>query len=312
VISIPSDRLIIQEVLPRDGLQMEPRWLPTDQKVTLIDRLSAAGFSRIEAGSFVSPKAIPMLRDSDEVFSRIRRRQGCIYVALAPNLQGAQRAIQARADELNLVVSASETHNVANMRMNCEASFGGFAAIRERLDRAGVSLNGTIATAFGCPFEGDQPASRVLSFIERYRELGMTGITLADTTGMANPRQVAELVRDALQLVGPEALTLHFHNTRGMGLANVLAAYVSGARRFDASLGGLGGCPFAPGATGNICTEDLVHMCQEMRIETDIDLDVSLSISRELPKLLGHETPGQVAKAGRTRDLHPVAAPSAA
>ncbi|NGZ84636.1 hydroxymethylglutaryl-CoA lyase [Duganella aceris] len=304
-----SGRLIVQEVSPRDGLQIEPVWVPTDDKVKLIDGLSGAGFTRIEAGSFVSPKAIPALRDGAEVFSRIRRAPGVIYVALIPNLKGAQRALDAQADELNLVLSASHAHNRANMGMTVEDSLAAFDSIVAlAADRSDVSLNGTVATAFGCPFQGSIDEDRVLSLVERYLALGITGITLADTTGMANPRQVARLVGKVLERVSPQALTLHFHNTRGLGLANVLAAYDVGARRFDAALGGLGGCPFAPGASGNICTEDLVNMCDEMGIETGIDLPLLIELSRGLPQLLGHETAGQVAKAGRNCDLHPIPA----
>ena len=169
-----------------------------------------------------------------------------------------------------------------------------------------MDLNGTISTAFGCPFEGDQPPPRVLHLIQRYLDLGVDGITLADTTGMANPRQVRALTEAALKLIPANSLTLHFHNTRGMGLANVLAGHQAGARRFDSSLGGLGGCPFAPGATGNICTEDVVNMAQDMGLETGIDLQRLIQLARTLPALLGHEVPGQVMKAGRARDLHPL------
>lgn len=300
-----SQRLIVQEVSPRDGLQIEPTWVDTADKIALIDQLSLAGFSRIEAGSFVSPKAIPALRDGDEVFRGIRREPGVTYVALIPNLRGAQRAIEAGADELNLVMSASQTHNRANMRMGCEQSLAAFAEVVALASGTGLSLNGSIATTFGCPFEGRIDEDRVLEIVDDYLALGMHGISLADTTGMANPRQVFALVQRVLARVPATALTLHFHNTRGLGLSNVLAAYEAGARRFDASLGGLGGCPFAPGASGNICTEDLVNMCDEMGIETGIDLAHLLTLSRRLPALLGHEMPGQVAKAGRNRDLHP-------
>lgn len=299
------DPIIIQEVAPRDGLQIEPTWVETDDKVALIDALSKRGFTRIEAGSFVSPKAIPALRDGDEVFRRIAREPGIVYVALVPNVKGAERALEARADELNLVMSASETHNRANMRMSCDSSLAGFGAIMELTRGATVSLNATVATAFGCPFEGAIAEDRVVSIIDAYLALGVDGITLADTTGMANPRQVHRLVKRALARTGAGALTLHFHNTRGLGLANVLAAYEAGARRFDASLGGLGGCPFAPGASGNICTEDLVNLCEEIGIAHGIDLDGLITLSRGLPALLGHDVPGQVAKAGRNRDLHP-------
>jgi hydroxymethylglutaryl-CoA lyase len=303
-----SDPLIVQEVAPRDGLQIEPTWVATEDKIALIDGLSVAGFSRIEAGSFVSPKAIPALRDGEQVFQGIRRNPGTVYVALVPNLIGAQRALHAGADELNMVMSASQTHNRANMRMSCEASLAGFADIVAGTACTTVTLNATVATAFGCPFEGEIDADRVLAIVDRYLNLGIGAITLADTTGMANPRQVAHLVRQVLSRVPAASLTLHFHNTRGLGLVNVLAAYEAGARRFDAALGGLGGCPFAPGASGNICTEDLVNLCEEVGIATGIDLPRLIAMSRRLPALLGHEVPGQLAKAGRNCDLHPIPA----
>ncbi|HVW51262.1 MAG TPA: hydroxymethylglutaryl-CoA lyase [Trinickia sp.] len=301
-----DEPLIVQEVAPRDGLQIEPTWVETRDKVALIDRLSKAGFSRIEAGSFVSPKAIPALRDGEAVFRQITRRPGVIYVALVPNLKGAERALAACADELNLVMSASETHNRANMRMSCSASRDGFADIVRCVAGSRVGLNATVATAFGCPFEGPIDENRVIGIVAAYQEMGIPNVTLADTTGMANPRQVARLVSRVLERLSADSLTLHFHNTRGLGLANVLAAYDAGARRFDAALGGLGGCPFAPGASGNICTEDLINLCDEMGIPTGIDLQQLIALSRELPELLGHDVPGQVAKAGRNCDLHPV------
>ena len=267
-----SQTLIVQEVSPRDGLQIEPTWVETADKIALINQLSLAGFSRIEAGSFVSPKAIAALRDGEQVFQGIIRQPGVIYVALIPNLKGAQRALEARADELNLVMSASQTHNLANMRMSCERSLAAFGDVVEFVSGSSVRLNASIATTFGCPFEGKIDEDRVLQIVDAYLDLGMQGITLADTTGMANPRQVDRLVRRVLQRLPATDLTLHFHNTRGLGLCNVLAAYEAGACRFDAALGGLGGCPFAPGASGNICTEDLVNLCDEMGIHTGIDL----------------------------------------
>jgi len=297
-------RLIVQEVCLRDGLQIEPVFVPTAEKIRLGDAFSALGFERIEVSSFVSPKAVPALADAAEVFAGLQRASGTVYVALVPNLKGAERALAAGADELNLVMSAGQTHNLANMRMTAEESFAGFAQIAA-LPRGKTVLNGTVATAFGCPFDGDQPVPKVLDLVRRYLDLGCTGITLADTTGMANPRQVAALVEQALKLVAADALTLHFHNTRGLGLANVIAAFDAGAQRFDAALGGLGGCPFAPGASGNICTEDLVAMCEEMGIATGLDLPALITLSRGLPALVGHDTAGQVAKAGRVRDLHP-------
>ena len=302
-----SNRLLIQEVAPRDGLQIEPAFVDTAEKIRLVDALAVCGFSRIEVSSFVSPKAVPALRDAAAVFAGIRRRPGIVYVALVPNPKGAERAIEAGADEINLVMSASETHNRANMGMTHEASLAGFARVVEMVGGR-HSINATVATAFGCPFEGVQSEGKVEAIVGRYLALGVDGITLADTTGMANPTQVERLVRRALSHIPSERLSLHFHNTRGLGLANVLAAWRAGARRFDAALGGLGGCPFAPGATGNICTEDLASMCHEMGIATGLDLDGLIALSRRLPDLVGHAVTGQVAKAGRPSELHPVPA----
>jgi hydroxymethylglutaryl-CoA lyase len=301
----PPD-IVIQEVAPRDGLQIEPNWIETSDKIQLIDSLSAIGFRRIEVSSFVSPKAVPSLRDAAEVFARIARRAGTIYVALIPNLTGAELALAARADELNFVMSASETHHRANMNMTQEHSLAALAEIVQSAHASGTPVNATVATAFGCPFEGVQPFRKVLDIVRRYLDLGADGITLADTTGMANPNQVCQLVAEVLLLVPADRLTLHFHNTRGLGLVNVLAAYDTGARRFDAALGGLGGCPFAPGATGNVCTEDLVNLCHEIGLKTGLGLDGLIDLSRRLPGLVGHDVPGQVAKAGRSLDLHPI------
>jgi hydroxymethylglutaryl-CoA lyase len=203
-------------------------------------------------------------------------------------------------------MSASETHNAANMGMSCEQSLQGFKDIAAEV--RGMRLHGTVATAFGCPFEGRQKPDRVIGFVERYLKLGFKGVTLADTTGMANPQQVFDLVVRVMQEFPRIELTLHFHNTRGAGLANVVNALHAGANRFDASLGGIGGCPFAPGATGNICTEDLVHMLDGMGLDTGVDLPALLAASRQLPGILGHDTPGQVLKAGRSCDLHAIPA----
>ena len=300
-----SDRVFIHEVAPRDGLQIEPVFVPTDDKVAWIDRLSETGMAKIEITSFVSPKAVPALADGEEVARRIRRRPGTRYAALIPNLRGAERAAGTGLDEVNVVISASETHNRANLRMSREDSFRGLRDIAAALDGSGVELTSSVATAFGCPFEGPQERAKVLDQVDRLLGSGCTAVTLADTTGMANPHQVAEMVGAALARFPGLVLTLHFHNTRGVGLANILAAYQAGARRFDAALGGLGGCPFAPGATGNVCTEDVVSMLTEMGVETGVDLDRLIAISRNLPRLVGHEVPGQIVKAGRPGDLHP-------
>lgn len=294
-----NSRVHIYEVVARDGFQNEPRFVPTNDKVALIDALSRTGVAKIEATAFVSPKAVPNMRDAAEVMSAIKRSPDVIYSALAPNLRGAADAVAAGAQEVNVVVSASETHNKANVRLTCEESLAAIADVVAACSRTSTPVNVGIATTFGCPFEGRTPPERVLDFVQRCVRAGVSGVTLADTIGVANPAQVEDLVARVLPLLDGVALTLHFHNTRGMGLANAFAAYRAGARRFDASLGGIGGCPFAPGATGNVCTEDMVHMFEEMGVETGVDLDAVIALSKTLPPLLGHETFGYMVKAGR-------------
>ncbi|ROZ77479.1 hydroxymethylglutaryl-CoA lyase [Ramlibacter sp. WS9] len=297
-------RIHFNEVVTRDGFQMEPRFVPTDDKVALVDALSECGYAKIEVTSFTSPKAIPMLRDAEEVMGRIRRVAGVEYTVLVPNLRGAERAMESRADELNLVMSTSETHNRANLRMTREQSFNGLAEVIRAVEGR-VAVNVSLSTCFGCPMEGEVPQAEVLRWASRFAELGVRGLTICDTTGMAHPAQVARMV-DALQAAfAALQLTLHFHNTRGMGLANVLAALQGGITRFDGSLGGLGGCPYAPGASGNIASEDAIHMLDAMGYDTGMDIEGLLDVARHLPQVVGHEVPGQVAKAGRITDLHP-------
>jgi hydroxymethylglutaryl-CoA lyase len=303
-----SQRIFIHDVVARDGFQIEPSWIPTEQKIEIIDLLSQTGVAKIEATSFVSPKAVPNLRDAAEVMAGIRRNPGVTYVALVPNVRGAERALAAKVDEIVLVVSASETHNRANVRRSVAESFAGFGEVFDVLrgsDVGAVGAVGAIATAFGCPFEGVVSEAKVIDCVARYVDLGVRGVTFGDTTGMANPGQVERLVPAVAQRFPDLELTLHFHNTRGMGLANVLAGIAAGVERFEGCLGGLGGCPFAPGATGNVCTEDVVHMLQCMGHDTGVDLDRLLAASRRLGEIVGHELPGQVVKAGKSSDLHP-------
>lgn len=295
----------IFEVVARDGLQNEPRFVSTNDKIGLLNSLSRVGVAKIEATAFVSPKAVPNMRDAAQVMASIKRSPDVIYSALAPNLRGAADAINAGAQEVNIVLSASESHNMANVRLTCERSLASVAEIVTTCSQSGTPVNLSIATSFGCPFEGLTPPERVLDFVRRGVRAGVAGITLADTIGVANPAQVEELVAAALRQLDGVPLTLHFHNTRGMGLANAFAAYRAGARYFDASLGGIGGCPFAPGATGNVCTEDMVHMFQEMGVETGVDFDALLAIAKTLPSLLGHDSFGYLARAGRMQPLGP-------
>ncbi|MBV0934297.1 hydroxymethylglutaryl-CoA lyase [Marinobacterium weihaiense] len=296
----------VNEVVTRDGFQSEPAFVPTETKIELINALARLGLSKVEVTSFVSPRAVPNLRDAEEVMRGITRDTDTTWVALVPNEKGCARALELAVDEINLVMSVSESHNLANMRMTCDQSLQQFARIAEMSAGTPMRLNGSLATAFGCPFEGAQATERVLGFIDAYLERGLHSITLADTTGMAVPNQVYDLCQ-AVRARWPELdVTLHFHNTRGLGLSNVLAALAAGMDQFDASLGGLGGCPFAPGATGNICTEDLVHMLHEMGLNTGVSLDGLLQQSQRLSEIVAHDLPGQIGKAGprgRTRPL---------
>ncbi|AVS91471.1 hydroxymethylglutaryl-CoA lyase [Paracidovorax avenae] len=301
-------RIHMQEVGTRDGLQMEQAFVPTEDKIALVDALSDAGLAKIEVTAFVSPAAIPALRDAEIVMREIVRRPGVAYAALVPNVRGAERAIEARTDELNLVMSASETHNLANLRMTRAQSFASLAQVVATAQGAGVAVNVSLSCVFGCPMEGDVAEAEVFGWVQRFADLGVGGITLCDTTGMAYPAQVAALVAAARARWPGMVFTLHFHNTRGMGLANVLAAIDAGADRFDASLGGLGGCPYAPGASGNVCSEEVVHALELMGYDTGVDLPALLAAARRLPALIGHDIPGQLAKAGRRLDLHPVPA----
>lgn len=301
-------RIYMQEVGTRDGLQVEAAFVPTEDKIALVDALSEAGVAKIEVSAFVSPQAIPALRDAERVLREIRRQSGVVYTALVPNVRGAERAIDARTDELNLVMSASESHNLSNLRMTREQSFAALSEVAALARGAGVPVNISLSCSFGCPMEGDVPEAVVLGWVERFVALGARGVTLCDTTGMAHPGLVSALTQAVRQRWPATELTLHFHNTRGMGLANVLAAIDAGADRFDASLGGLGGCPYAPGATGNVCSEEIVHALELMGYDTGVDLARLLAASKRLPALIGHDIPSQIVKAGRRLDLHPVPA----
>ncbi|RAI35042.1 hydroxymethylglutaryl-CoA lyase [Rhodoplanes serenus] len=297
-------RVFINEVATRDGLQNEKTFVPTPRKIALVDALSRTGVAKIEVTSFVSPKAIPNLRDATEVMAGITRQPGVVYTTLVPNNRGALRAIEAKVDEINLVMSIGEKHNLANMRMTCDESLAGFRDVMGTMAGSGIRVTGSIATAFGCPFEGEQPLDRVLWATETYLNLGMVGVTLCDTVGMAHPRQVGRFCRAVRDRFPGVPFTVHFHDTRGMGLANVMAALDAGIDSFDTSLGGIGGCPYAPGATGNISTEDTVHMLEACGVATGVDLDAILPLARGLTTLLGRQVGGQVARSGKRTDLH--------
>jgi hydroxymethylglutaryl-CoA lyase len=285
----------IREVAPRDGLQNE-ELIPADAKVRLIDALSGTGVRRIEAVSFVHPKAIPQMADADEVWARAWHNPEIRYSALIPNTRGAERAIRAGFREIEVVVSASDTHNRRNLNRSTEESLADIAGLIPLIHDAGATVEVIVATSFGCPFEGDIAPDRVASIVDRVRADGADRIAFGDTTGMATPRRVKEL----LSAVRPDLL--HFHNTRGTGLANVLTALELGITEFDASVGGIGGCPYAPGASGNIATEEVVHMLEDMGISTGIDLDALIEVAELAEKLLGRTLPSGVLRAGpRTR-----------
>lgn len=306
-----KQRIYINDVAVRDGFQIEKNVIATETKVALIDALSATGIAKIETTSFVHPKLVPNMADAVDVLASIQRAKGVTYSVLVPNVKGMERAIEThltrgRIDEINVFMSASETHNRANVNRGCDESFADFAVMIKMAKDAGIRMNGTVSTSFGCPFEGHVPEERVLGFARRYLGLGFDGVTLADTTGMANPAQVERLARAAVVQCKGAELTLHFHNTRSMGLANVVAGIRAGIFSYDGSLAGLGGCPFAPGATGNICTEDMVNMLEDMDYDTGVDLDLLLAAAVKMPAIVGHEVPGQVMRAGKTMHLHPV------
>lgn len=298
-------RVEIIEVGPRDGFQILPNFIATSDKIRVIELLMGAGIRRIEITSFVHPKAVPQMRDAAEVAGGIRRDGGQCF-AMTPNLKGAERAIEAGVDMLNLVVSASESHNRSNVRRSVDESLSGFPVVLELAAQAGIPVRASVATAFGCPFEGDVPIERVLYVGRRLVDMGCVELNLCDTTGMANPMQVARVARRVLREFDGIGIAMHFHNTRGAGAANLLAAMQNGVTSFEASVGGLGGCPFAPGATGNVCTEDMVHMLHEMGVDTGIDLPALLAAVRDAERILDMTFPGQVIKAGCSCDLHVV------
>ncbi|MDP2726790.1 MAG: hydroxymethylglutaryl-CoA lyase [Dehalococcoidia bacterium] len=297
------DRVTICEVGPRDGLQNIPQFIPTDKKIALINVLSEASVPYMEVASFVHPKLVPQMADASEVVSGITRRPGTRYLALVPNAKGAQRALQYGLDGWGVFISSTETHNRLNVNASIAETIEGFKEVVRIAREANVLVYCAISMSFGCPYEGDVPPERVVSIAGRLLDIGIERIILGDTTGMGNPRQVEELTGKLLVAYSGMSLGLHFHDTRGAGLANVLAGLQAGATWFEGSVGGLGGCPFAHGATGNTSTEDMVHMLHEMGVETGVDLDKLLACARLAQETVGGELPGHVLKAGKRSDL---------
>ena len=300
------ERVTICEVGTRDGFQIEPDFIATEQKVEVVDLLSAAGLPRIEVTSFVHPKAVPQLRDAEEVMARITRRPGTRYAALVPNGKGAVRAIDAGVDAIHTVLSASESHNLANVNMTIAESLDRLGSVLQVAARAKTPVGCGISTSFGCPFEGDVPLGQLERVVGRLVEMGARAVGLADTTGMANPRHVSRVFEHLVPRFPGVDWTLHTHDTRAMAIPNILAAMEHGVTNFDASIGGLGGCPFAPGASGNVCSEDLVHCLHAMGVQTGIDFDRLLAVSRRVQEIVGRALPGQLVKAGPSTRRYPV------
>lgn len=299
LLNIRNKKVQFTDVTGRDGFQMEKEWIPTEQKIAIINRIIKAGVKRIEVTSFVSPKAVPQLKDAREVVAGIERGNAILAV-LVPNKKGAEIAATNEIDEINAVISVSETHNLKNVRKTVEQSIEEIREINEIAKNNGKRLNVGLATTFGCPFEGIYTVLKVEKIIRRLSEFNIDSFGLSDTTGMANPKQVYDFVTHLSAIFPEEAFTLHLHNTRGMGLANVLAGVEAGIVKFDAALGGIGGCPFAPGATGNVCLEDAVHMLEQMGIKTDINFDLLIDAAKHVESVLGYTVPGQLIKSGQS------------
>jgi hydroxymethylglutaryl-CoA lyase len=295
-----AERVLIREVGPRDGFQNEPEVIPTADKVRLVEMLARTGVPRLEVTSFVRPDVIPQLSDGPKVLREAQIPDEVSVTVLIPNEKGLDNALplRDRFDEVNLFLSASESHNRANVNRSIEDSLTGLERVVSRARMEGLRCEGVISVAFGCPYEGEVPRERVFGIAERLIAAGCEEIAFGDTTGMANPRQVREFFDAALSRLSDVELTAHFHNTRGQGLANVLAALESGVRSFESSFGELGGCPVPKGATGNIATEDLVSMLHEMGYETGIDLDRLLEASRAVRDVLGRPLTSHLLTAG--------------
>jgi hydroxymethylglutaryl-CoA lyase len=290
----------IREVGPRDGFQNEPEVIPTEEKVRLIGMLAGSGLRRIEVTSFVRADVIPQLADAEQVLEQVERPEGVAFSVLIPNERGLERALahRDRFDEVSVFLSASETHNQKNVNRSIEESLSGLERTLATARDAGLRCEGVISVSFGCPYEGEVPPDRVFGIAERLAAAGCEEVGFGDTTGMANPRQVGEFFAQARErLPGPE-LTAHFHNTRGQGLANVLAALQAGVTSFESSFGELGGCPVPPGSTGNVSTEDVVSMLNEMGVETGVDLPALIEASRAAQEVLGRPLGAHVLRAG--------------
>jgi hydroxymethylglutaryl-CoA lyase len=296
-------KVTLCEVGLRDGLQNEKTIPSVEQKLRLLDAVVASGVKIVEVGAFVHPKAVPQMADTDALCSAMKKQDGVEYRALTPNLKGVQRAFDAGLSKAKLTVSASEAHCLANFNSSPVKMVEGFADCVEFAAKNGMSLSGAISTSFGCPFQGRVPVQQVENVVESFVKLGITELSLSDTTGMANPRQVYELGTHMIEKFPQVRWVMHFHNTRDMALANIVTAIQAGIRVFDGAFAGLGGCPFAPGASGNVASEDVIHMLHEMGIDTGIDLLKAMDTARLAAEFVGHPAGSAVLKAGRSVDL---------
>ena len=293
----------IREVGPRDGIQSEPADISTADKIAFVDALSKTGLRYIEAVSFVSPKAVPQMADAREVWDGIERNPDVFYSALVPNRKGAEIAVDAGVDGLQVFVAVTDSYNLKNVGKPSEDSYVDVSDVVEVAAAAGLPVEGTLSCSFGDPYEGDVAPGRVVDASKRMVDLGVTAISYGDTTGMATPRRVREVIEAVRDALDDLDMNMHFHDTRGTGLANVVTALDLGIDYFDASVGGMGGSPFASGATGNIATEDLVHMLADMEIETGVDLDKLLDAARIAQGFVGGELPGKVLRNGPRSQL---------
>lgn len=300
--NLPS-RVQIVEVGPRDGLQTEPEFIPTSAKIELVNALSGTGLAKIEVTSFVHPRTVPQLRDAREVLSGIEKKSGVTYSVLIPNLRGAEMALEVGVDEMRIPVCTSETFNQKNVRMSIAESLQAIAGIQKLSESDGTPLEVGVALAFGCPFEGEISTERVTSIVGRLRDMGVTRMSITDPAGIANPVQVKDRISTLLATFPEVEFSLHLHDTRGMALSSILAALEAGLATFDSSIGGLGGCPFVPDATGNVVTEDLVNMLEEMGIQTGVDLEKLIECSELAEKLVGHPLVSRILRAGTRQQL---------
>lgn len=293
-----STEVEIVEVAPRDGLQNEPVVVSTADKLRLIEQALAAGLRRIEAASFVNPKRVPQMADADSVMAGVPRREGVRYSGLALNRRGAERALAAGVDEINYVVIATDSYNVANQGCRTAETLSAWPEVAALALSAGKTATFTVAATFGCPFEGEVPAGEVAALAREAARCGASTLILADSIGVAAPTDVTRKIAVVREAVPNIRLRCHFHNTRNTALANICAAMEAGVREFDASIGGIGGCPFAPGATGNVATEDVVYMLGRMGVKTGVDLDRTIRTAEWLSDVLGHPLPGMLCRAG--------------